>query len=139
LIGSLRSDRDRAIAGLMPFSGLRSAEVLSVAVRDVDGNTGDAAGHLVVADLDLAHARTDPRLERTGPGERRRCLLRAHEVGDVDGVELDVVEALDECVGLFATPITEVGARRGGVEQTVDVRGRLGMANQQETHDGQAR
>ncbi len=43
LIGSLGSDRDRAIAGLMPFSGLRSAEVLSVAVRDVDGNTGDAA------------------------------------------------------------------------------------------------
>jgi len=36
LIGSLRSDRDRAIAGLMLFSGLRSAEVLSLAVRDVD-------------------------------------------------------------------------------------------------------
>ena len=36
LIGSLRSDRDRAIAGLMVFSGLRSAEVLSLRVRDVD-------------------------------------------------------------------------------------------------------
>lgn len=36
LIGSLRTDRDRAIAGLMLFSGLRSAEVLSLAVRDVD-------------------------------------------------------------------------------------------------------
>ncbi len=36
LIGSLRSYRDRAIAGLMVFSGLRSAEVLSLRVRDVD-------------------------------------------------------------------------------------------------------
>ncbi len=36
LIGSLRTDRDRAIAGLMVFSGLRSAEVLSLHVRDVD-------------------------------------------------------------------------------------------------------
>ena len=36
LIGSLRADRDRAIAGLMLFSGLRSAEILSLAVRDVD-------------------------------------------------------------------------------------------------------
>jgi site-specific recombinase XerD len=36
LIGSLRTDRDRAIAGLMLFSGLRSAEVLTLAVRDVD-------------------------------------------------------------------------------------------------------
>lgn len=36
LIGSLRTDRDRAITGLMLFSGLRSAEVLALAVRDVD-------------------------------------------------------------------------------------------------------
>jgi integrase len=36
LLGSFRSDRDRAIAGLMLFSGLRSAEVLALQVRDVD-------------------------------------------------------------------------------------------------------
>ena len=36
LLGSFRSDRDRAIAGLMLFSGLRSAEVLTLQVRDVD-------------------------------------------------------------------------------------------------------
>jgi len=36
LIGSLRTDRDRAIAGLMLFSELRSAEVLTLNVRDVD-------------------------------------------------------------------------------------------------------
>jgi len=36
LLGSFRTDRDRAIAGLMLFSGLRSAEVLGLAVRDVD-------------------------------------------------------------------------------------------------------
>ena len=36
LIGSLRTWRDRAIAGLMLYSGLRSAEVLSLEVRDVD-------------------------------------------------------------------------------------------------------
>jgi site-specific recombinase XerD len=36
LLGSFRSDRDRAIAGLMLFSGLRSAEVLGLQVRDVD-------------------------------------------------------------------------------------------------------
>jgi site-specific recombinase XerD len=36
LLGSLRTDRDRAIAGLMLLSGLRSAEVLGLTVRDVD-------------------------------------------------------------------------------------------------------
>ncbi|HEV7208285.1 MAG TPA: tyrosine-type recombinase/integrase [Mycobacteriales bacterium] len=36
LLGSFRTNRDRAIAGLMLFSGLRSAEVLGLAVRDVD-------------------------------------------------------------------------------------------------------
>lgn len=36
LLGSLRTLRDRAIAGLMLFSGLRSAEVLGLHVRDVD-------------------------------------------------------------------------------------------------------
>jgi site-specific recombinase XerD len=36
LLDSFRSWRDRAIAGLMLFSGLRSAEVLGLAVDDVD-------------------------------------------------------------------------------------------------------
>lgn len=36
LLASFRSWRDRAIAGLMLLSGLRSAEVLALAVRDVD-------------------------------------------------------------------------------------------------------
>ncbi len=36
LVGSLRTWRDRAMAGLMLYSGLRSAEVLSLEVRDVD-------------------------------------------------------------------------------------------------------
>jgi integrase/recombinase XerC len=36
LLESLRSWRDRAIAGLMLFSGLRSAEVLALAMADVD-------------------------------------------------------------------------------------------------------
>jgi site-specific recombinase XerD len=36
LLASFRSWRDRAIAGLMLFSGLRSAEVLGLAVHDVD-------------------------------------------------------------------------------------------------------
>ena len=36
LLDSFRSWRDRAIAGLMLFSGLRSAEVLGLAVADVD-------------------------------------------------------------------------------------------------------
>jgi integrase len=36
LVGSLRTDRDRAIAGLMLFSGLRSAEVLGLTVGDLD-------------------------------------------------------------------------------------------------------
>jgi site-specific recombinase XerD len=40
LIGSFRTDRDRAIAGLMVFSGLRSAEVLGLKVRDVDIGRG---------------------------------------------------------------------------------------------------
>lgn len=36
LLGSLRTWRDRAIAGLMLFCGLRSIEVLSLEVKDVD-------------------------------------------------------------------------------------------------------
>lgn len=36
LLASLRTWRDRAIAGLMLYSGLRSAEVLALGVRDVD-------------------------------------------------------------------------------------------------------
>jgi integrase/recombinase XerD len=36
LVGSLRTWRDRAIAGLMVFCGLRSGEVLSLDVTDVD-------------------------------------------------------------------------------------------------------
>jgi site-specific recombinase XerC len=40
LLGSLRTDRDRAIAGLMLLSGLRSAEVLGLRVRDVDVGRG---------------------------------------------------------------------------------------------------
>lgn len=40
LVASFRTDRDRAIAGLMLFSGLRSAEVLGLAVGDVDVGRG---------------------------------------------------------------------------------------------------
>lgn len=40
LVASFRTDRDRAIAGLMLFSGLRSAEVLGLAVTDVDVGRG---------------------------------------------------------------------------------------------------
>ena len=40
LLGSFRTDRDRAIAGLMLFSGLRSAEVLGLDVSDVDIGRG---------------------------------------------------------------------------------------------------
>ena len=36
LLESLHSWRDRAIAGLMLFSGLRSAEVLALTVADAD-------------------------------------------------------------------------------------------------------
>lgn len=36
LLGSLRTWRDRAIAGLMVFCGLRAGEVLALQVRDVD-------------------------------------------------------------------------------------------------------
>ena len=40
LLASFRTDRDRAIAGLMLLSGLRSAEVLGLAVADVDIGRG---------------------------------------------------------------------------------------------------
>jgi len=40
LLASFRTTRDRAIAGLMLFSGLRSAEVLGLKVRDVDIGRG---------------------------------------------------------------------------------------------------
>jgi site-specific recombinase XerD len=40
LVGSFGTDRDRSIAGLMLFSGLRSAEVLGLDVADVDIGRG---------------------------------------------------------------------------------------------------
>ena len=40
LLGSFRTERDRAIAGLMLFSGLRSAEVLGLEVKDIDIGRG---------------------------------------------------------------------------------------------------
>jgi site-specific recombinase XerD len=40
LVASFRTDRDRAICGLMLFSGLRSAEVLGLDVGDVDIGRG---------------------------------------------------------------------------------------------------
>ncbi len=40
LLGSFRTDRDRAIAGLMLLSGLRSAEVLGLRVADIDIGRG---------------------------------------------------------------------------------------------------
>jgi len=40
LLASFRSDRDRAMAGLMLFSGLRSAEVLGLRVADFDVGRG---------------------------------------------------------------------------------------------------
>ena len=40
LLASFRTERDRAIAGLMLYSGLRSAEVLGLDVRDVDIGRG---------------------------------------------------------------------------------------------------
>jgi len=40
LVASFRTDRDRAIAGLMLFSGLRSAEALGLEVTDVDIGRG---------------------------------------------------------------------------------------------------
>jgi site-specific recombinase XerD len=40
LLGSFRTERDRAIAGLMLLSGLRSAEVLGLHVADVDIGRG---------------------------------------------------------------------------------------------------
>jgi site-specific recombinase XerD len=40
LVASFRTDRDRAMTGLMLFSGLRSAEVLGLTVTDVDVGRG---------------------------------------------------------------------------------------------------
>lgn len=40
LVSSFRTERDRAIAGLMLFSGLRSAEVLGLHIADVDIGRG---------------------------------------------------------------------------------------------------
>lgn len=40
LAGSFKTYRDKAIAGLMLFGGLRSAEVLSLAVSDIDMGKG---------------------------------------------------------------------------------------------------
>jgi site-specific recombinase XerD len=40
LLGSFRCERDRAMAGLMLFSGLRSAEVLGLQVGDIDIGRG---------------------------------------------------------------------------------------------------
>ncbi|HTT55008.1 MAG TPA: hypothetical protein VMH35_26765 [Streptosporangiaceae bacterium] len=40
MLSGFRTDRDRAIAGLMLLSGLRSAEVLGLRVADADIGRG---------------------------------------------------------------------------------------------------
>src|SRR6516225_6744849 len=57
LLGSFRTDRDRAIAGLMLLSGLRSAEVLGLRVADVDIGRGRAAPGVPLSPGDLRGGR----------------------------------------------------------------------------------
>ena len=81
LLGSFRTWRDRAIAGLMLLSGLRSAEVLGLQVADVDIarrwvrviGKGDKERRVPI-DADVAGADPDLPAGRT-PGDRqpRRC------------------------------------------------------------------
>ena len=82
LLGSLRTWRDRAIAGLMLFSGLRSCEVLALDVTDVDIGgrwlrvTGKGAKERRVP-LDV---RGDPDLPAgRAPGHDQQPVVRGRE------------------------------------------------------------
>lgn len=99
LLGSFRSYRDQAIAGLMLFSGLRSAEVLALGVRDVD----IGAGWVRV----------------TGKGEKERRVPIDRDVGGLVQTYLLVERPETDASALFVVakgrsrgqPLTAAGLR----------------------------
>lgn len=90
LLGSFHSWRDRAIAGLMLFSGLRSAEVLGLRVEDVD----------------IARRW----LRVLGKGDKERRVPIDHDVAGVVQTYLLVERPETECPTLF---VVAKGANRG--------------------------
>lgn len=90
LVASLRTWRDRAIAGLMLWSGLRSCEVLGVNVKDVD-----IGGRWVTV---------------TGKGAKQRRVPLDADVASVVDVYLLAERPESDCDRLF---LVAKGAHRG--------------------------
>jgi site-specific recombinase XerD len=90
LVGSLRTWRDRAIAGLMLWSGLRSGEVLALNVKDID-----IGGHWVTV---------------TGKGSRQRRVRLDGDVASVIDAYLLVERPESDSNRLF---LVAKGANRG--------------------------
>ena len=100
LMASFRTDRDRAIAGLMLFSGLRSIEVLGLRVRDVDIGRGW--------------------LRVVGKGDKERRVPLDPDVGSLVQSYLLAERPETTCPALFVAakgphrgqPLTPAGLRR---------------------------
>lgn len=90
LLASFRTERDRALAGLMLFSGLRSAEVLGLSIRDVD----IARGWVRV----------------TGKGDKERRVPIDHDVAGLIQVYLMAERPETDSSALF---VVAKGANRG--------------------------
>ena len=90
LVGSLRTWRDRAIAGLMLWSGLRSCEVLGLDVKDVD-----IGGRWVTV---------------TGKGNKQRRVPLDADVASVIDVYLLAERPASDCDRLF---LVAKGPHRG--------------------------
>lgn len=90
LLASFRTERDRAIAGLMLFSGLRSAEVLGLAVADVDVGAGW--------------------VRVTGKGDKERRVPLDPDVGGLIGSYLLAERPETDATALF---VVARGAHRG--------------------------
>lgn len=131
LLASLRTDRDRAMAGLMLLSGLRSAEVLGLDVPDIDVGGGwarvigkgnrerrvpidpDVAGLIQAYLLAERPETTDPALFVVGKGPHRgqrlspaglRRVFRYHR--EIAGVPAGHPHALRHS---FGTALAEAG------------------------------
>lgn len=100
LLSSFRTDRDRAIAGLMLFSGLRSAEVLGLRVADVDIGRGW--------------------VRVTGKGDKERRVPLDHDVAGLVQSYLLAERPETACTALFVVakgphrgqPLSAAGLRR---------------------------
>src|SRR5690625_4258301 len=90
--------------------------------------------HLQVTGTDLPDPLAHPQLQAALGEQWLRRLLRPHERGGVDDVDLLLREAARDDRSLLPSQLGEVGTGFAGVEEVGDVRAGLAVADEDETH-----